>query len=190
MAHHLFYTGQWLYWFTEKNIAAAYRATSGLLDEDGTDYRYARNQCVKNAGPIPNGKYSLLLKYDPKVYARDDGTNRCNLRASQLIQKIPRSGDTDEEPSGGKANACEDYWANWGWNRVRLEPVGTTRTVCKPRRGGFYIHDSTKGYTHGCIEVDTTFFHRLQEYVKKTKEKTMYFFVEYTTKSTYGSTRK
>jgi hypothetical protein len=24
-------------------------------------------------------------------------------------------------------------------------------------RGGFYLHDSTKGYSHGCIEVEPSF---------------------------------
>jgi len=32
-------------------------------------------------------------------------------------------------------------------------------------RGGFYIHDSTKGYTHGCIEVEPRFFEVLRHLI-------------------------
>jgi hypothetical protein len=33
-----------------------------------------------------------------------------------------------------------------------------TRAQCNGGRSGFYIHDSTKGYSHGCIEVEGAFF--------------------------------
>ena len=37
----------------------------------------------------------------------------------------------------------------WGEWRARLIPKGTDKGG---RNGPFYIHDSTKGYTHGCVE--------------------------------------
>ena len=41
-------------------------------------------------------------------------------------------------------------------------PNQKTVNACRPRRGGFYIHDSTKGYSHGCIEVEGSFFSTLR----------------------------
>jgi hypothetical protein len=35
-------------------------------------------------------------------------------------------------------------------------------------RGGFYIHDSAKGYTHGCIEVEPRFFNVLRHVIATT----------------------
>lgn len=62
-------------------------------------------------------------------------------------------------PRGQAAGTCEIYWANWGYNRIRLESADEkTRKACGGKRGGFYIHDSTKGYSHGCIEVEPVFF--------------------------------
>ena len=44
-------------------------------------------------------------------------------------------------------------WANWGNNRVRFEPADViTKNKCKTNRGEFYLHDSVKIYSHGCIE--------------------------------------
>ena len=53
------------------------------------------------------------------------------------------------------------------------------------------MHDSTKGYTHGCIEVDPRFFSILRSYVNKTKKKRLYLQVDYGAGgSTYGGTKK
>ena len=63
-------------------------------------------------------------------------------------------------------------------------------------RGGFYLHDSTKGYTHGCIEVEPRLFIRLREYAKdeaakKRGRKTLILKVKYpsSTAGTYGGTK-
>jgi len=173
------YDGKRLHWNHpgDGNPAAKYKATSGF-----TRYQIAAKQCTKNAGPIPEGTYSFRLVIDPKKYARDDGKGQCNLRPSQKIQQIPR---------GARAGSCERYWSNWGWNRVRIEAADTkTRKACSPRRGGFYLHDSTKGYTHGCIEVEQIFFNRIVKYAKKAIGKKLYLVVDYAFTSTYGSTKK
>lgn len=74
------------------------------------------------------------------------------------IQKIPR-GKND-------ASECEPYWAQWGQNRARMEPAdSSTQNKCLPvMRGGFYLHDSTKGFSHGCIEVEINLFVQLRIY--------------------------
>lgn len=46
-----------------------------------------------------------------------------------------------------------------------------TRNACMPTRSGFYLHDSTKGYSHGCIEVETTFFAALKSRAKNSRSR-------------------
>lgn len=105
-------------------------------------------QCVPDKGPVPEGLYKVFIR--DMGDARDDDRNRCNLSPAWGMQRIPR---------GDAAGDCEPFWANRGNNRARMEPADPqTRQACTIRRGGFYIHDSTKGYSHGCIEVDPGFF--------------------------------
>jgi hypothetical protein len=143
----LLYDGQLLTWTGH----GTYRASSGM-----PGFQMPREQCVANKGPIPSGLYSLALVEDKKL-AQDDGTGICQLRASPKIQRIPR---------GPYAGECEPYWALWGVFRVRFEPADSqTMQRCKTWRGGFYLHDSVKGFTHGCIEVATNFFMELLSYL-------------------------
>lgn len=175
----LVYDGHTLKWKNpgDGQPAASYKATSGL-----PGHQVTMDQCLKDAGPIPEGKYKFRLIIDPKKYARDSGTGECNLRSSSRIQKIPR---------GAKAGECEEFWANWGRNRVRIDAADAkTRGACKPRRSGFYIHDSHKGYSHGCIEVEALFFDRLYKYAKKSTGRTIYVYVDYAYEDTYGGTKK
>lgn len=142
MTPDLDFDGQILRWRTQ-----TYRATSGL-----SGHQYPRYQCTMDAGPVPDGLYKVYLT--DAGQAKDDGKGVCNLEPAWGIQTIPR---------GSAAGACEPYWANWGYNRVRLEPADAqTRHACSPQRGGFYLHDSAKGYSHGCIEVEHSFFVQLR----------------------------
>lgn len=147
MTPDLVYDGQIVTW----NGHGAYKATSGL-----EGFQMPRQQCVANKGPVPTGLYTFALVEDKKL-AQDDGTGICQLKPSPKIQRIPR---------GAYAGDCEPYWAQWGVFRVRLEPLDrATNERCKPWRGGFYLHDSIKGYSHGCIEIETKFFHELLSYL-------------------------
>ncbi|MFC4483141.1 tlde1 domain-containing protein [Cupriavidus campinensis] len=133
------FDGQVLSWIG----SGTFKATTGLAG-----HQHPNNQCVKDSGPIPEGMYKVLVT-DLGV-AKDDGTGQCNLSPGWGVQRIPRGAD---------AGMCETYWANWGRNRARLEPADIkTSKACTPKRAGFYIHDSTKGYSHGCIEVEPRFF--------------------------------
>jgi hypothetical protein len=194
MADFLTYDGQTVVWWPD---GRKFKATSGLIEKvpDAAgrphivDHQKPTEQCVRNAGPIPEGTYYLELQIDPRKYAVDDGTSRCNLRAAGPIQHIPRGGDPTRVPKGMHAGWCEDNWANWGWRRVRLEPADTkTAKACSPTRAGFYLHDSTKGYTHGCVEVEGAFFDRLIKFAPMAKQPRMRLTVKYTTASTYGGT--
>ena len=132
----LHYDGTTLTW----NTKGSYKATSGM-----NGYQKPEFQCVKDRGPVPEGNYYVPLIEGKD--AKDDGGGICQLSPSWQIQKITR---------GTKAGICEPYWANWGYNRVRFEPSDKlTKSKCDPKRSGFYLHDSTKGFSHGCIEIAT-----------------------------------
>lgn len=129
----------------------AFKATSGLPGHQRPD-----QQCVPESGPVPEGLYKLFL--NDLGDAKDDGTGSCALKPAWGIQRIPR---------GATAGSCDPYWANWGNNRVRMEPADDrTRRTCKPSRGGFYMHDSTKGFSHGCIEIEGRVFPLLRQRAK------------------------
>lgn len=161
----MIFDGQQLTWVGH----GKFKATSGLAVEK-ENYQYPQYQCLSELGPVPEGQYYVPLLDDGRM-SKDDGTGKCKLEPSWQIEKIPR---------GVAAGVCEPYWALWGDNRVRFEPLDTaTKIKCKPRRSGFYLHDSTKGFSHGCIEVEGTFFAHLRTYVKTSKKKRLILKIQY-----------
>lgn len=142
-----------------------FRATSGLHGS-----QFPKNSCTPDSGPIPEGLYKVFIS--DQGTAQDDGTGSCALEPSWGIQEIPR---------GTAAGACEPYWANWGKNRARMEPADAyTKDRCSPViRGGFYLHDSTKGYSHGCIEVESSLFPLLRSCQKTTRQNALILKVSY-----------
>jgi hypothetical protein len=144
-ASQLMYNGQVLLW----NGVGRFKATSGLLGFQRPAY-----QCVVEKGPTPEGAYLVWLVEAGTA----DGDEYCQLTPSRGRQSIPR---------GTAAGACEPWWANWGWNRIRFEAADEeTRSRCRPSRAGFYLHDSVKGYSHGCIEVEGRFFEVLGSFIE------------------------
>ncbi len=168
----MIYDGQVLDW----KAKGKFKATSGL-----PGYQMPKNQCIRDNGIIPEGFYKLFLS--DHGTAKDDGRGLCAIKPSWGVQKIPRGVD---------AGDCESYWANWGKNRARMEPADlVTKLKCSPdMRGGFYLHDSSKGFSHGCIEVETKIFPLLRSYNKTTKKSSVIIKVEYVKgRSTYGDTK-
>ena len=172
-------------WITNGNTA--YKASSGLPGE-----QKASSQNKKDAGPIPEGKYSFKLKEDPDIYA-DAYFKTCDLKRSTLLQKIPRgdlaiipNSDRPKDPITGRAliTSCETYWANWGNNRIALIPLKGTNTH---HRNGFYLHDSQKYFSHGCIELEPRFFTDLRSFMKKNNGKTLILEVKYPSKDAVTS---
>lgn len=155
------YNGQTVRWKGNGD----FKATSGL-----PKFQFPLNQCTPDSGPIPEGFYKIFIANHG--VAKDDGRGICGLKPSWGIQQIPR---------GMIAGDCEEYWANWGTNRARMEPADNyTKIRCSPvMRGGFYLHDSTKGYSHGCIEVETRIFPLLRHHSKVTKKNTLIVKVKY-----------
>lgn len=161
MHHQMEYDGQVLSWGTR----GEFKATSGLPGSQQPD-----KQCIPDSGPIPEGFYKIFI--GNHGLAEDDGRGLCALKPSWGIQSIS---------SGEMAGECAPYWANWGKNRARMEPADLeTKSKCSPiMRGGFYLHDSTKGYSHGCIEVETRIFPLLRTFNKATNKNTIIVKIEY-----------
>ena len=161
MIHDMTYDGQKINWLTK----GSFKATSGL-----PGFQNSTHSCTPDSGPIPEGFYKIFISDNGT--AADDGTGFCTIKPSWGIQKIPRENE---------AGDCEPFWANWGNTRARMEPADiTTKNRCAPiMRSGFYLHDSTKGYSHGCIEVENRIFPILQSHHKNTKKSTLIIKVSY-----------
>ncbi len=121
-------------------------------------------------GPIPQGDYSIDLKGDPNRIAPMPGPT-----PGGGISQLPK-----------KADGTSAY-PDWGDQRAKLDPKKGTDTK---NRTAFYIHDSAKGYTHGCIEVPCKdLFEKLKEY-RKGGAKNIDVNVDYSNStSTNGNTR-
>jgi len=166
------FDGQVLTWLGHGH----FKATSGA-----DRFQWPEEQCRPMAGPLPQGFYQISL-LDEGV-AHTVGSHACGLVAGSGIQKIPR---------GPVGNPCERPWMRWGANRVRLmaaDPM--TAHACSTHRDNFYIHDSAKGYSHGCIEVEGTFFPMLRTYAHSAAKDHLVLQVKYVPgRKTNGGTKK
>jgi len=161
MDYQMNYNGQTIEWRNQ----GSFKATSGLPGS-----QLPTDQCTPDSGPIPEGFYKIFL--GDHGLAKDDGRGLCALKPSWGVQSIA---------SGRDAGVCAPYWANWGKNRARMEPADlATKSRCSPvMRGGFYIHDSTKGYSHGCIEVEPRIFPLLRDFNITTRKNMIIIKVKY-----------
>ncbi|GAB3351428.1 RHS repeat-associated core domain-containing protein [Lysobacter tyrosinilyticus] len=108
-------------------------ASSGQNVPGYFDYRNSAYQNVPGYGPTPEGLYSVNLVPNPNRIA--------NVAPGGYLTPNPNGG-IERIPAGG-----EQSWGNW---RARLMPAPGTNTY---DRDNMYLHDSTKGETHGCIET-------------------------------------
>jgi RHS repeat-associated protein len=127
------YTGERLrlYWGDPGDRRVEIRtcdATSGLYEAGVFDYRNPAYQSIKG-GPVPGGWYSVNLRPSPNRVA-EWGAGGETI-PSIGIQRVEGSPD----------------WGSW---RARLEPRSDTVTH---GRTWFYLHNSHKGYTSGCVET-------------------------------------
>lgn len=135
--------------------ARSYRASSGMAEWHDpalgpkTDYRVAKYQ-GSQGGPVPEGNYVLhvflngtagLTKLGPDAEVASTQTG-----GIQNIPKVIVGGD-------------EYSFPDWGTRRIRLFKGKGNST----KRDNFYLHDSSKGFSHGCIEVDGKFFEDLRQ---------------------------
>lgn len=87
-------------------------------------------------GPVPQGRYSISLIEEPSRRVRWGKNATNSAHGIQMFGLWPDG--TSESP-------------NWGTWRARLDPSAGTNTY---GRGNFYLHDSGKGFTHGCVETN------------------------------------
>ncbi|HYH15752.1 MAG TPA: tlde1 domain-containing protein, partial [Flavisolibacter sp.] len=114
-------------------------------------YQNSQFTNVKGKGPVPEGYYSINLSLDPDRVATYN-PETMDMYSNFGIQKIPEKGTN----TAGKSYS----FPGWGTMRARLEPMKDTETF---GRDNFYLHDSVKGYTSGCIETDNAVFGQLMK---------------------------
>lgn len=152
-------------------LIKSYKATSGLLG-----HQVASEQDNSDSGPVPEGEYKIDLSLD---FLRKAGTlsmSTCEIASGKGIQILPWNIN--------RGGTCA--FPGWGQWRARIEKVKVSSS-----RDNFYLHDSYKGYSHGCIETDTELYYDLYNIRKKgvlsIKLKVSYSSL---TQSTDGGTRQ
>jgi RHS repeat-associated protein len=172
------YDGQYVTWYDANGKAIEINpGTSGYIEGD-KNFQNSKYQNKKDLGPIPEGTYSIDLTLNPYRQAKIIEWKPDELYDDIGIQQIPTA-----FPLTDGRMAIN---VGWGSIRARLEYVSGNLYG----REGFYIHNSTKGFTHGCIEVGGNFFSRLLNYSQYFD--VLYFYVDYPydNSSTRGETWK
>ncbi|WP_254510045.1 hypothetical protein [Anatilimnocola floriformis] len=182
----LHYNGKHLFWFGVGNFKKTkeFAATSGM-----TNHQTADEQGERDRGPIPEGQYKFFINNAGTAHVVDPSDDNFTLDTRQGIESLEDMKDDQGHTFNSSA---------WGKNRVRLNLIMLSHPNPKTsQRGGFYLHDSHKGFTHGCIEVDTAFFKRLRIFATeqakhKNGKKFLTLLVKYPTAdaSTRGATAK
>jgi uncharacterized protein RhaS with RHS repeats len=149
------------------------KATSGYRDAN-YNFQFARDQGL-DLGPLPEGLYKINLQLDPTRFASLDATAG-QLYAAYGVQRIR---DRYRLPAGGWA-----YPEGWGTWRARLEKVRVNTN-----RHNFYLHNSAKGYTHGCVETCSDLYNRLVGYHDQGIGSILVN-VQYSTTTTNGGTKQ
>ncbi|HVO63643.1 MAG TPA: RHS repeat-associated core domain-containing protein, partial [Terriglobales bacterium] len=144
------------------------RASSGL-----PGHQSPSEQNSPDTGPVHEGHYWINLALDPHRWAGFyQPTNE--LAAAYGVQRI--------RPEYTLSDGRIGYPTGWGTWRARLEPRDASTA-----RHNFYLHNSTKGYTHGCIETCDTLYDRFVKYHDQGL-RGIDVMVDYTTNSTNGGT--
>ena len=198
-------TGNRVYWYggkygNRKNLIAVYKATSGMASaikittlpngkrkQETINPQQAKYQRYSDIGPTPEGKYKINLSPDPdRIAEADPHTGALKRNVDGGIERIPDFVENTENPGSRWT------YAAWGKNRTRLEPIEVTGATAKDRDlNSFYFHDSEKGYSHGCTEVESALFTKLREY-REEGNQSIEVMVDYPNRNhrTNGGTKK
>jgi hypothetical protein len=136
----LTYSGRFVYWHraVPESLKGAspllFPATSGLPGSQSPLF-----QKVPFSGPLPEGLYVFFTHIDPL----QNSVEVANRRGDDAISN--RADGIQFLPVGGNGPTRPE----WGTFRTQLTPV---RGAMHGRKD-FYLHDSRKGFSHGCIEV-------------------------------------
>jgi hypothetical protein len=142
----IFYNGVVLEWSGH----GTWKATSGV-----GDYQKPEHQAKKDNGPIPEGLFDVPLILGGAAVPLGHLNFTVKYKPSLTIQEMP----TDFYVPGNDRPFSQDR--AWGCHRVGLKIVQLDDAEKCGHRSGFYIHDSHKGYSAGCIETEKEFFEQL-----------------------------
>ena len=184
----IWYEGK--YGDTRKPVAV-YKTSSGLKDHLWGDFRYATDQYAKDMGPTVEGKYEL--RFGNQITTKAKVVNGELQPAGEGIESL------DNLPGMSKQKN-KDINESWGHLRIKLFPVDVKQPVNPETKepsnrelSSFCFHNSKKGFTHGCQEIEDKFFIDLINYIKKHPNvKKLEVKVKYDNKHphTYGETDK
>lgn len=189
----MYYFGRFLVW--RRSLPPSVAGSNFLVfDASSGLFAVASAQNQPDSGPLPEGTYRFKAEFDPlqnsvekanAALGNEPGPNGPVSNTRQGIQYLP---------IGGNPGSPLVY-PQWGSMRVRIEPT----SVPPSQRGGFYLHNSAKGFTHGCVEIGNAlgqkrqdFFDLLVEYASVRRDKTSLMLkVKYRTPdtSTRGNTK-
>jgi hypothetical protein len=153
----MLYDGKVLQW-TPFGKVEKYAATSGA-----PGYQTPDKEVVEDLGPVPEGHYTVPIRLGGYAYLIGVTEEPIGLRPQfdreDSIENMPENVEFGDVTKGSPFPNFPD----WGCHRVRLTTVSYDNPKVK-RPGGFYIHDSTKGYSKGCIETSHLFFEHLIQF--------------------------
>ncbi|MFF4550075.1 hypothetical protein [Streptomyces sp. NPDC001435] len=183
----LTYSGKFLYWHRSQPtlVRPAGRLLFAATSGDETS-QMAAFQTIKNRGPLPEGLYSFVTHVNP----RQNSVRAANLRGDAAVINHPGESGIEFLPIGG-AGPTQPAWGTF---RVALTPVRGNMHG----RDSFYLHNSHKGFSHGCIEVGSSadgddFFTLLLAYsAEKSRKRSLTLRVKYSypEQFTLGATKK
>jgi RHS repeat-associated protein len=139
------------------------KATSGLSGHQSP------SKTNVEAGPVPEGLYRINLKLNPHRIVKTFSPPGSN---GLYDYTVPAYGVE-------RFDTRQDDWGSW---RARLEKVKVNS-----KRDTFYLHDSAKGFTHGCIETCGRLYGILVDYHNRGLAG-IFVNVQYTGDSTNGGT--
>lgn len=147
--HHpdMVYNGTSLTWHGH----CVFNATSGLPEHQNASQQAHADEAHNNSGPIPEGLYSFPLIF---------GTDATMIQPGQLDKQE----GIEHLPGAWQYHGRTYQNQAWGPDRVRLTIVHIDDPKNR-HRAGFYLHDSSKGSSHGCIEVAPFFLRQLRRFV-------------------------
>jgi hypothetical protein len=184
----LLYNGTTLLW----HGYGIYKASSGT-----PGHQTPADQCLKDLGPIPEGEYNVPVRLGGFAYATNVTPQlKVEYDKEDSIENMPTNIEFGNVTSRGPIAHSPD----WGCHRVRLSKIRLSEPKCE-QRDGFYIHDSTKGYSAGCIETEHRFFEQLIQFAKSQPAKggtrSLLLVVDYSAQTakgasatTYGGTQQ
>ena len=160
------YTGRTISWYAGRTGDRSRSLSSGAAASGHFGHQRPSECGTEGGGPTPPGAYSIDLKPSPNRVAGTVGSGRFpdSLASGNGVQQVPASTTTN------------NYRRAWGTWRARLNPKSGTDTK---DRDNFYLHNSHKDETSGCVETPDNFEGLLRAY-KAAGNKSIDVIINYT----------